>query len=70
MNVRVYPDRADRRYHYGQTARMKIVATNDDKAPAIVHSVGLRVLAEDWQKIPMGSERVDPGESKCVGRPR
>lgn len=67
MIVRVDPDRADRKYHYGQTARMRVTVTNNGQAPAVLHSVKLRFLTEGWQKTLRRSERVDPGETKCVG---
>lgn len=66
MSVRVELDRNDRKYYYGQTAKMEVFATNDSKAPAIVHGVKTRALTESLQKIPPGSRRVDPGESKCL----
>lgn len=67
MNVRVDPDRADRKYRYGETARMKVFVTNDGKASAVLHSVKLRFLTADWEKTLLGSVRVEPGESRCIG---
>ena len=67
MRVRVDPDRADGTYHYGETAKMRVFVTNDGPAPAVLHSVKLRFLTDDWQKTLLGSVRVGPGDTKCIG---
>ena len=67
MRLRVDLDRRDKKYHYGQTAKMSISVTNDGEETAIVHKVEARILTEKWQNVSQGSMRVDPGKSKHLG---